>query len=61
MIRRIPEPATRLSGLRAGEIDIAQVFGDFLEQAQKANLRIHEITERRAVLGDHDGPDHARS
>ena len=42
MIRRIPEPATRLSGLRAGEIDIAQVFGDFLEQAQKAGLRIHE-------------------
>jgi peptide/nickel transport system substrate-binding protein len=42
VIRRIPEPATRLSGLRAGEIDIAQVFGDFLEQAQKANLRIHE-------------------
>ena len=42
LIRRIPEPATRLSGLRAGEIDIAQVFGDFLEQAQKAGLRIHE-------------------
>ena len=42
VIRRIPEPATRLSGLRAGEIDIAQVFGDFLEQAQKADLRIHE-------------------
>jgi len=42
LIRRIPEPATRLSGVRAGEIDIAQVFGDFLEQAQKASLRIHE-------------------
>jgi peptide/nickel transport system substrate-binding protein len=42
LIRRIPEPATRLAGLRAGEIDIAQVFGDFLEQAQKAGLRIHE-------------------
>ena len=42
LIRRIPEPATRLSGLRAGEIDIAQVFGDYLEQAQKAGLRIHE-------------------
>jgi peptide/nickel transport system substrate-binding protein len=42
VIRRIPEPATRLAGLRAGEIDIAQVFGDFLEQAQKASLRIHE-------------------
>jgi len=28
VVRRIPEPATRLSGLRAGEIDIGQVFGD---------------------------------
>jgi hypothetical protein len=28
--------------VRAGEIDIAQVFGDFLEQAQRASLRIHE-------------------
>jgi peptide/nickel transport system substrate-binding protein len=44
VIRRIPEPATRLSGLRAGEIDVAQVFGDFLEQAQKAGLRIHETS-----------------
>ena len=42
LIRRIAEPATRLSGLRAGEIDIAQVFGDYLAQAQKAGLRIHE-------------------
>ncbi len=42
LIRRIPEPATRLAGLRSGEIDIAQVFGDFLEQAQRAGLRIHE-------------------
>jgi peptide/nickel transport system substrate-binding protein len=42
VIRRIAEPATRLAGLRAGEIDIAQVFGDFLEQAQRAGLAIHE-------------------
>ena len=42
MIRRIPEPATRLAGLRAGEIDIGQVFGDYLDQAKKAGLRIHE-------------------
>jgi ABC-type transport system substrate-binding protein len=42
VVRRIPEVATRLSGLRAGEIDVAQVFGDYLEQAQKAGLRIHE-------------------
>ena len=43
VIRRVPEVATRLAGLRAGEIDIAQVFGDYLEQAQKAGLRIHEV------------------
>ena len=42
IVRRIPEPATRLSGLRAGEIDIGVVFGDFLDQAVKAGLRIHE-------------------
>ncbi len=42
VIRRIPEPATRLTGLRAGEIDIGQVFGDYLDQARKAGLRIHE-------------------
>jgi ABC-type transport system substrate-binding protein len=42
VIRRIPEVATRLSGLRAGEIDISQVFGDYLEQAQRVGLRIHE-------------------
>jgi peptide/nickel transport system substrate-binding protein len=42
VIRRIAEPATRLAGLRAGEIDIAQVFGDFLEQAQRAGLALHE-------------------
>ncbi len=42
IIRRIPEPATRLTGLRAGEIDIGGVFGDYLEQARRAGLRIHE-------------------
>src|SRR3989442_8757452 len=42
IIRRIPEPATRLAGLRSGGIDNAQVFGDLLEQAHKACLHIHE-------------------
>ena len=42
LIRRISEPATRMAGLRSGEIDITQVFGDFLEQAQKGGFRIHE-------------------
>ena len=53
VIRRIAEPATRLSGLRAGEIDIAQVFGDYLGQAQKAGLRelpvmVREVTDKEA-------------
>lgn len=41
VIRRLPEPATRLSGLRAGEIDIGQVFGDYLDQARKAGLNLY--------------------
>ncbi len=44
VIRRIPDPATRLAGLRSGEIDIGNVFGDYLDQARKAGLRIHETT-----------------
>ncbi len=43
VIRRIPDPATRLAGLRAGEIDIGQVFGDYLDQAQRAGLPFHEV------------------
>ena len=43
VIRRVGDPATRLSGLRAGEIDIAQVYGDYLEQARKVGLRIHSV------------------
>jgi peptide/nickel transport system substrate-binding protein len=43
VIRRVPEPATRLSGLRAGEIDIGQVLGDYLEQGRKVGLRIHAV------------------
>jgi peptide/nickel transport system substrate-binding protein len=43
VIRRVPDPATRLAGLRAGEIDIGQVFGDYLEQARKTGLRIHPV------------------
>jgi peptide/nickel transport system substrate-binding protein len=42
VIRRMPEVASRLAGLRSGEIDVTQVFGDYLLQAQKAGLRIHE-------------------
>jgi peptide/nickel transport system substrate-binding protein len=42
VIRRIPDPATRLAGIRAGEIDIGQVFSDYLAQARKAGLRLHE-------------------
>jgi peptide/nickel transport system substrate-binding protein len=43
VIRRVPDPATRLSGLRAGEIDIGVVFGDYLEQAAKSGLRLHDV------------------
>jgi ABC-type transport system substrate-binding protein len=43
VIRRIAEPATRLAGLRAGEVDIGQVFGDYLDQARKSGLRIHAV------------------
>ena len=60
VIRRIPDPATRLSGLRAGEIDIAQVFGDFLEQAQKSGLRIHESSNAAqywVILAGQTTPD----
>jgi peptide/nickel transport system substrate-binding protein len=60
VIRRIPEPATRLAGLRAGEIDIAPVFGDYLEQAQKAGLRIHDVPSSACywvILGGQTTPD----
>jgi len=43
VIRRVPDPATRLSGLRAGEIDIGGVFGDYLEQTVRSGLRLHEV------------------
>jgi len=43
VIRRVPDPATRLSGLRAGEIDIGVVFGDYLDQATKSGLRLHDV------------------
>jgi ABC-type transport system substrate-binding protein len=42
VIRRIPDAAARAAGLRSGEIDIGQVFGDYLDQTRKAGLRIHE-------------------
>jgi len=48
VVRRIPDAATRLAGLRAGEIDIGQVLGDYLDQAQKSGLRIHQTPD--AVL-----------
>ena len=48
VVRRVPDAAARLSGLRTGEIDVGQVLGDYLDQAQKSGLRIHET--REAVL-----------
>ena len=60
VIRRIPQPATRLAGLRAGEIDIGQVFGDYLDQALKSGLRIQETPNAACywvILGGQTTPD----
>ena len=60
VVRRIPDPATRLAGLRSGEIDIGNVFGDYLDQARKAGLRIHEAQNAAAhwvVLQGQTTPD----
>jgi peptide/nickel transport system substrate-binding protein len=60
VIRRIPDPATRLAGIRSGEIDIGQVFGDYLDQATKAGLRIHEApnaTGYWVILSGQTTPD----
>jgi peptide/nickel transport system substrate-binding protein len=45
VIRRIVDPATRMAGMRAGEIDISQVYGDYLDQAKKAGLRTHSTPD----------------
>ena len=60
VIRRIPDPATRMSGMRAGEIDIAPVFGDYLDQAQKAGLKIHDVPNSACywvILSGQTAPD----
>ena len=60
VIRRIPDPATRLTGLRAGEIDIGIVFGDYLDQATKVRASPARRAERRVLLGDPERPDDVR-
>src|SRR5262249_60386778 len=60
VVRRIPDANTRLAGLRAGEIDIGQVLGDYLDQAQRSGLRIHETKEavlHWVVLSGQTAPD----
>jgi peptide/nickel transport system substrate-binding protein len=60
IVRRIPDPATRIAGLRAGEIDVGQVLGDYLEQAQRAGMRIHQTPDavlHWVVLSGQTGPD----
>ena len=60
VVRRIPDPATRMAGLRAGEIDIGQVYGDYLDQAKKAALRIHAVANAAAywvILTGQTTPD----
>ena len=43
LIRLIPEQSVAVSALRAGEVDIIPVTGDFLKQAKQEGFRIHEI------------------
>ena len=60
VVRRIPDPATRMAGLRTGEIDIGQVFGDYLDQAKKSGLRIHDVPNAAAywvILNGQTTPD----
>lgn len=61
VLRRIPARAMHLAGLRSGEIDIRQVFGNYLAQARKAALRIHATPNAalyRVVLSGQKTPDH---
>jgi len=60
VIRRVPDPATRLAGLRAGEIDIGVVFGDYLDQAAKSGLRLHDVANSACywvILSGQTTPD----
>jgi len=60
IIRRVADPATRVSGLRAGEIDIGVVFGDYLDQAVKSGLRLHDATNSACywvILSGQTTPD----
>jgi peptide/nickel transport system substrate-binding protein len=60
VVRRVPDAATRMAGLRAGEIDIGQVFGDYLDQARRAGLRLHETPNAAAywvILAGQTTPD----
>ncbi len=60
VVRRVPDAAARLAGLRTGEIDIGQVLGDYLDQAQRSGLRIHETKEavlHWVVLSGQTAPD----
>ncbi len=42
VVRRVVDADARLSGLRAGEIDLAEVTGDFVGRAKQAGFRIRE-------------------
>jgi peptide/nickel transport system substrate-binding protein len=44
-IRRITEPGTALSALRAGEVDLIPVGGDNIDQAKKFGFRLHETPQ----------------
>jgi len=60
VIRKIANQATTVSGLRAGEIDLAQLSGDYLDQTKQAGLRTHEVpgsTQYWIVLPGQTLPD----
>jgi len=60
VIRKISEPATRLSGLRAGEIDVIQVFGDFLRAGAEVGLphpRASDAAQYWVILTGQTTPD----
>ena len=47
VVRRVTDPATRLAGVRSGEVDIAIEDGDYVVQAKKSGVR---IVERKNML-----------
>lgn len=60
VIRRIAEPATRMSGLRSGGDRHLPGLRRLPGASPEGRTSHPREPERRPVLGDHDGADHAR-